>query len=162
MSVNGLRWFANYEGNRWFLVLQLERPANDGLNKLLDASNAIAETFDQPPLYTNVDSPSSTRIPQKRGRRDNNAVSPNGIWQARGKERAEKSAIPDSDISSCFHISIGWSLEGPEENAKLEEIFEDQNIGVTLNIDAVKVKIGNAVIVTSLSSGSDTSSRILG
>lgn len=142
-------------------MLQLEEPRNDGLNKLLRTSNAVAEAFGQPPVYTNVYSSSTTSFPLKRGGRDNNGGSLDGIWQASNNERAERSAIPTPDISSPFHISIGWSLEGPEEAIKLEDIFKEQDIGGTLSIDAVKVKIGNAVTVIPLSSSLDTSSAIL-
>jgi hypothetical protein len=141
--------------------MQLERPANDGLNKLLRTSNAVAEAFGQPLLYTDVYPSSTTSFSLKRGRRHNNGASLHGIRQARGNERAEKSAIPTPDISSCFHISIGWSLEGPGEEAKLEDIFKEQDIGGALSIDAVKVKIGNTVTVLPLSSSLDTSSAIL-
>jgi len=141
--------------------MQLEKPTNDGLNKLLRTSNAVAEAFGQPPLYTDVHPSSTTSFPLKRGLRDNNGGKLNGVRQASGNEKAGKSAIPTPKISSCFHISIGWSLEGPEEETELEYILKKQDISGTLSIDAVKVKIGNAVTVLPLSSSLDTSSAIL-
>lgn len=141
--------------------MQLEKPTNDGLNKLLRTSNTIAEAFGQPPLYTDVYPSSTTNNPVKRGHGDNNGSSLGGNRHAEGNERAAKSAIPTPDISSYFHVSIGWSLEGPMEGAKLEDIFKEQSIGGTLSIDAVKVKIGNTVIVIPLSSSLDTSSAVL-
>lgn len=141
--------------------MQLEKPTNDGLNKLLRTSNTVVEAFGQPPLYTDVYPSSITKNPVKRGHGDNNGSSLNDIRQAGGNERAATSAIPKRDTSSCFHISIGWSLKGPEEEVKLEDMFKEQGIGGTLSIDAIKVKIGNAVTVIPLSSSLDTSSAIL-
>ncbi len=141
--------------------MRLEKPTNDGLNKLLRASNAVAEAFGQPPLYTDVHPSSTSSSPLKRERRDNNGGTLNGTPQTRSNERAETSATSAPDISSYFHISIGWSLDGPEEEAKLEDTFKEQDVGGTLSIDAVKVKIGNAVTVIPLSSSLDTSSAIL-
>ena len=46
-----LRWHPNETSTRWFMVLQLQKPAGDELSKLLAACNKAAEDFVQPMLY---------------------------------------------------------------------------------------------------------------
>ncbi|KAK5124263.1 hypothetical protein LTR85_001966 [Meristemomyces frigidus] len=46
-----LRWHPNETGSRYFLVLSLQRPKDSELQKLLNASNAVAKRFQQPVLY---------------------------------------------------------------------------------------------------------------
>ncbi|KAJ5712310.1 hypothetical protein N7493_008778 [Penicillium malachiteum] len=47
-----LKWVSNYERTRWFLVLHVQRPQNDNLNKLLRLCNNTLSRFKQPPLYS--------------------------------------------------------------------------------------------------------------
>lgn len=42
---------ANYEKTRWFLVLRLERPHRNELNRLLRICNLVSTQHGQPPLY---------------------------------------------------------------------------------------------------------------
>lgn len=47
-----LVWHPNEHGTRSFLVLSLERPAGNELNRMLRACNALAKKLGQPTLYT--------------------------------------------------------------------------------------------------------------
>ncbi|KAJ5577445.1 uncharacterized protein N7459_006409 [Penicillium hispanicum] len=49
---DSLKWVSNYEKTRWFLVLHVQKPVHDSLNRLLCLSNRSLASFDQPPLYT--------------------------------------------------------------------------------------------------------------
>jgi len=69
-----------------------------------------------------------------------------------------------TDFSSHFHISIGWSLEKPSadglERAKSADISDLSN--TTIRFDAVKVKIGNAVTVIPLAKGVEVEKGLIG
>ena len=51
---NGIAWVPNLDQTRYFLVLQLSKPDNDDLEKLLRACNACASKFDLLQLYSNA------------------------------------------------------------------------------------------------------------
>lgn len=59
-------------------------------------------------------------------------------------ERSDTSG--ESDMSSKFHISIGWALFQPPENpnVKLRNTFVHES-GFHLPVNCLKVKIGNCV-----------------
>ena len=69
--------------------------------------------------------------------------------------RKVDSIIPDphtaDDLSSYFHISIGWTIDNPDGRMKqgLGDL-KGENIGFGIGVIAVKVKIGNAVTSVSL------------
>ena len=124
----GLKWVPNYERNRWFLVLGIEKPAHDGLNKLLSACNEAAQKSGYPALYSGGkgDGPMESNSPI--------AHSPN-----------EDLKIDRSDM---FHISIAWNLTEPEP----ELVSLVQNIEVDKYVqspqaafDVVKARVGNVV-----------------
>lgn len=56
------------------------------------------------------------------------------------------------DLSSCFHISIAWTLEKPSASMQqsLEDLVGDEHFHLKLDVDAIKAKIGNAVTNISL------------
>lgn len=60
----------------------------------------------------------------------------------------------DFDMTSHFHVSIGWSLTRPCENmlAELKSITNDPLFPFRFSIDSLKVKIGNAVTAIALPS----------
>jgi U6 snRNA phosphodiesterase len=51
VSPSSLAWVSNYENTRSFLVLKLNRPGNDELNKILAACNKCAGRYGQHLLY---------------------------------------------------------------------------------------------------------------
>ena len=144
--------------------MQLEKPIDDSLNKLLHISNAVAKAFGQPPLYTDFH-PSSAQAGSQKKRHDGKEVKRKyqGTRQARRDTKAKAREVLRTDMSSHFHISIGWLLNQPPVamEEKLEELGNEQPLGTTLSIDAIKIKIGNAVTSISLSSRLDVSNGIL-
>lgn len=68
------------------------------------------------------------------------------------------------DLSSRFHISIGWSLNPPpaDLNLTLKNGTDMHNITYEFHISSVKVKIGNGVTAHPLPSNVETSNGILG
>ena len=54
VSTSGIAWVPNFDQTRYFLVLQLSKPANDDLNKLLQACNTCASKHGLTALYSNA------------------------------------------------------------------------------------------------------------
>ncbi|KAL8822858.1 MAG: hypothetical protein Q9191_006414 [Dirinaria sp. TL-2023a] len=157
VSIKGLSWVANYEGNRWFLVMQLAKPVEDGLNKLLQVSNWSAQAFNQPWLYSEAKSISVEPCLKKSMQR--------GSRSGSGKQRTvalESDCAEQADMSSNFHISIGWSLAKPTEDAvrRLDEVADEELSGIKLDVNCIKIKIGNAVTAVPLKSGSERANGI--
>lgn len=52
-----------------------------------------------------------------------------------------------TDFTSCFHISLAWSLTGPalEEKQRVSGIAVDEMKSLEIRFDSVKAKIGNVV-----------------
>ena len=149
--MKGLEWVANYENTRWFLVLKLEKPFQDDLNKLLQISNQAVTGFGQPSLYT--DSLQSFPDSQPRKRQAGN--------RGRSKE-ITGAAASYTDMSSSFHISIGWTLDASSQD--LRERLNNTAIdfqGITIDINTVKVKIGNGITALSLARKIDTVNKII-
>ncbi|KAJ5114493.1 hypothetical protein NUU61_000252 [Penicillium alfredii] len=118
---DSLDWVSNYEQTRWFLVLRVRKPANDGLNRLLRVSNDSLALFDQPPLYQD---PRPSRA------------------SARGQDSG---LCPDS--SHYFHISLAWNLSDPSSSARDRVASTDLRPLRELRVrfSSVKAKIGNHV-----------------
>lgn len=114
----------NYEKTRWFLVLQIKRPDNDELNRLLHLCNNTLAHFDQPPLYAK----SLPACPSQ-------------------SSTLRKHDSQVTDHSDCFHISLAWRLSEPSR--KECELVEATNLesleGLRVRFDSVKAKIGNHV-----------------
>lgn len=160
VAVGGLEWVANYEKTRWFLVLKLERPPQNGLNKLLHLSNQTVTDFGQPPLYT--DSLQSSTDGQSRKRQAGNGSRSKGITGAAASSSMTRSGpSTDIDMSSNFHISIGWTLGAPTHG--LRERVNATGIefqAIKVDINTVKAKIGNGITAISLATKIDTSRRM--
>ena len=119
---SSLGWVSNFDATRSFLVLKLDRPKNNDLNKLLHACNTCAQRH--------------------------------GLNQLYQFEDAKKEAVTDGDqdriqdMTSAFHISIAWTHEREDQQGlsapKANLLKELQDIDIEL--DTVKVKIGNVVI----------------
>ena len=66
-TIQRLRWERNYDGTRWFLVLAVDTPANDELNRLLHACNESASEFSLPLLYAKKsDKPTDTSLEEQK------------------------------------------------------------------------------------------------
>lgn len=126
MQPDSLYWSSNYEKTRWFLVLGVQRPSNDGLNRLLKLSNDTLARFGQPPLYT---------TPPTHGQQTSVSL------------RDRSSRLSGEDFSKCFHISLAWCLSEPSPKER------DRVVGIDLRglkeiqvgFNSVKAKIGNIV-----------------
>ncbi|KGO71491.1 Uncharacterized protein family UPF0406 [Penicillium italicum] len=121
-----LYWSSNYEKTRWFLVLGVQRPGQDGLNRLLKLSNDTLAPFGQPPLYAT----SSTQGPQ-----------------SSASLRKGSSSMSGEDFSGCFHISLAWGLSEPsvKERERVAGVDVRALREIQIGFDSVKAKIGNVV-----------------
>lgn len=139
VSFVDLDWVPNFESTRWFLVLRIQRPESNGLNKLLDVCNVVVQEHGQPPLYsktTTNKSDSAQRIPPgKRDTANSNALS---MWKNM------------EDFSAAFHISIAWTLTAPSlelleltKSATHDQLKEIKQILVA--VGEIKAKVGNIV-----------------
>ncbi|KAL8649567.1 MAG: hypothetical protein Q9210_004321 [Variospora velana] len=160
-----LRWVTNYEHNRWFLVVQMEKPPSDELNKLLAASNRVARSFGQPSLYTRQE---SVTAPSAIARKKDQSLFSRGK-RARlpdAKSRVStQSAIIDEDASEHFHVSIGWTLEKPYEGSSDEadiRIGEQAMSKLSVVVQMVKVKVGNGIVSIPLCAKTVESNGIAG
>ena len=153
--MQGLEWVANYEKTRWFLVLKLERPPSNGLNQLLRLVNGAVTDLGQPPLYT--DSMRSSADGQSRKRQARNGGRSDATPAMSHCEPSN-----DVDVSSSFHISIGWTLgtaiHGLRENLNTTGIdFQ----AIRVNVNQVKAKVGNGITAISLATKVDTLNKII-
>jgi U6 snRNA phosphodiesterase len=57
-----LAWVPNSDRSRYFMVLKLEKPANDDLNKLLRACNTCAKDWHLPLLYDQAGKDESSSV----------------------------------------------------------------------------------------------------
>lgn len=138
VALEGLDWVSNYEKTRWFLVLRVTRPENDGLNRLLRVSNRSLAAFGQPPLY---EAPSQSLEPREKGKRGTPR-------DKKGGRPAKPPEQPVVDYSHCFHISIAWSLSepSPEDKERVSKVDLRGLRGLTVHFSSVKAKIGNNVL----------------
>ncbi len=134
------------------MVLRIEKSSKNELARLLHISNGVAATFGQPPLY---EEPQLSLLSRSLGLTSADA---DNIHSLQANPRLV-------DVSSHFHISIGWSLEPPSKSfiARLEKEVNLDNKIFQLNISNIKVKVGNRVTAMSLPSKIvDTSNGIIG
>lgn len=133
VRVTGLDWVANHDKTRFFLVLKLGKPANNELNKLLSACNATAQHFGVPMLY--ADRPNRTIADSSKVKRQEEAM----------------------DRSDAFHISIAWTLEEPDRQARaqLADLDRSHLQQLEVSFSLVKLKIGNVVNDISLTKHQD-------
>lgn len=161
MTIRGLEWVANYENTRWFLVLKLERAPQNGLNKLLHLSNRTVTSFGQPPLY--IDSQQSSVDGQSRKRQAGNVGRSKESRRAASSSATNRTEPPnDLDMSSSFHVSIGWTLSAPTQG--MRERLNSSGIdsrAIKFDVNTVKVKIGNGITAISLAVKIDNSNKII-
>jgi U6 snRNA phosphodiesterase len=137
-----LDWVSNHEHTRWFLVLRLQKPEDNSLNRLLHISNQSLAIFDQPPLYANIPTmniidKSVQHVPRPR--------SDYRHGRASKGPRPSKNGL--QDYSDCFHISLAWSLSQPSrtDTQILQTLEVTQLKDIKTTFESVKVKIGNHV-----------------
>lgn len=138
----GLKWVPNFQRNRWFLVLGIEKPAKNGLNRLLDACNEATAQCGHPGLYV-------------RGQGDGpmeSSTENEGNKRRKGQDTEEES----TDRSDRFHVSIAWNLEEPDPDwtALIKNIDVSERIKQPqASINVVKARIGNVVHNIDLKAG---------
>lgn len=146
----GLKWVSNYERNRWFLVLGIEKPARDELNRLLSACNDAAEQCGHPPLYVGgkgdgpMETNSASDISSNKKMMMMKMMMNNNSNRGSGKQT--ESSI---DRTQNYHVSIAWNIEEPSP----EWITLVQGVDVSNFIssspqapfESVKAKIGNTI-----------------
>ena len=146
--LNGLRWVPNYESNRWFLVSQVQGNLSNELNKLLRASNGVAEDYGQPSLYVEP-GVSTTPISASRSYRPGKSITGSKGTRTRRKSLAYSQPSETlMDASARFHVSFGWTLQKPPEIPSGG--IEGRALDVAIR--AVKVKVGNGVEMIALDS----------
>ena len=158
VAIRGLEWVANYERTRWFLVLKLEKAPQNGLNKLLHISNETVTDFGQPSLY--IDSLRSSV--DGRSRKRQAGRSKETAAAAASSSTGRSAPSNDSDMSSSFHISIGWMLGAPMEG--LGERLNTTGIdyqAMKVDVHTVKAKIGNGITAISLATKIDNLNKII-
>ncbi|KAL1603644.1 poly(U)-specific 3'-to-5' RNA exonuclease [Paraconiothyrium brasiliense] len=137
----GLKWVPNYERNRWFLVLGIEKPAQDELNRLLNACNDAAERSGHPPLYVGgkgdgpMEDNTSTNVSTKRRK------------SIHDEDKAQK-AKSTIDRTQNYHVSIAWNLTEPDPECitLAQDVDVSKFIGTPQTpFEVVKAKIGNVV-----------------
>ncbi|KAL8639324.1 MAG: hypothetical protein Q9228_003630 [Teloschistes exilis] len=146
VTLEKLHWVANYENNRWFLVLQAAKPEYNGLAELLVASNTVAKRFGQPSLY----SPEKQSSPPMMTSGKFAMGSLNGAARAAprdsGVDNSTFPLTPGEDMSDHFHVSIGWTLERPHEtsgSSGSSTMDGCDSEKLELEVHGIKVKIGN-------------------
>lgn len=142
----------NFDRTRWFLVLRIDRPAKDELNRLLMISNRSLALFGQPALYEDASLVLSNRSSGRDRDRDpssSDALKPTKLPNGLGAVH-----VQDSNYSTCFHISLAWSLQEPshEERNKIAFLDSPKLRRMPINFDVVKTRIGNTVSNIQLSS----------
>jgi hypothetical protein len=142
VTISSVDWVSNFERTRWFLVVRLQKPSHNGLNKLLHLSNHAVQVFGQPPLYAKTkqqDHPSPKRpqrLDSKRAEAGNTTT------------KVDWSGLEDA--SDAFHISIAWALTVPSEEVEnvTTSLFQshfDQLTQIHVHISELKAKVGNSV-----------------
>ena len=125
-------WVSNSEKSRWFLVLRLKRAPGDYLNKLLRAANATALQFEQAPLY--------------KAALERNVSDHPGVELTIQRERPLRDIRDhETDLSANFHISIAWSLDGPQANETTDLVGTSSVVNIAASFAVVKVKTGNNI-----------------
>ncbi|KAG4440967.1 hypothetical protein IFR05_003531 [Cadophora sp. M221] len=150
ITFTGLKWVANFEKTRWFLVLSIPKPESDGLNKILFVCNSIVKQYGQPPLYPKPPTGPSIYARKKQQRRQSqeNRETPSD------KSHTNLDWSEIQDATDAFHISLAWTLQDPsQELLELTESVAKDHLNRLQNIEVsvkeIKCKVGN--VVTSIS-----------
>lgn len=141
VDVARLEWAPNSDWTRWFLVLSLNKPVNDGLNTLLATTNYVARDLGFETLYVDLDD-CKEGLPKKKLHVD---LLHTATKVPDNREPREVSKIVPANCTSKFHLSIAWQLEEPSK-ASVKEFATPQPVDhLTIPCDCLKVKIGNVI-----------------
>jgi hypothetical protein len=140
VTISSLDWVPNFEKTRWFLVLRVQAPGTDGLNKLLHVTNRVVQEHGQPPLYIKAAGEKSTYEPLESVRSSSTPI--------RGEPSADWDGM--QDVSDAFHISIAWTLEPPSNNmldaTKSVALNQFDSVRrVLIRVEEIKAKVGNTI-----------------
>ena len=137
--------------------MQVQKPPGDELNRLLTISNETAKAFKQPLLYIDA-TPSAMDLDLHKSCQltlpGKEAWNKTSFTALHFQERLPSDKEPD--MSSSFHISIGWTLEAPSQ-----DVIEEKTMCIQVFVDTVRVKIGNSITAMPLSSQVKASSGII-
>lgn len=129
-----LKWVPNFERNRWFLVLGIEKPAHNELNRLLGACNEATGRYGHPGLY--IGGPGDGPMENK------------SVHDGPKRRKSEQEEGENIDHSEHFHVSIAWNLEEPHP----ELIPLISSIDVSKHVqspqaafEVAKARVGNMV-----------------
>jgi hypothetical protein len=106
VTVTGLAWVPNSQRTRWFLVLGLKRPGNDGLNHLLALTNCIARDLRLEMLY--ADEEAKGDVSSEGGPHDGEV--PIGGKELKSRKHGRSAAKSPVDCTSKFHLNIAWQV----------------------------------------------------
>lgn len=131
------KWVPNFERTRWFLVVGLEQPEHDELNRLLVACNDASRAIGLGALYD----------------RDEFATESKDAPVLEKKKKYSADFRESADRSERFHVSLAWKLEPPSDelldplaDPQVAKLVRDSiSDALSLRFNEVKVKIGNAV-----------------
>ena len=67
------------------------------------------------------------------------------------------------DLSSCFHVSVAWTLDQPSNEMlkTLEGLMDGNNMRLGFKVSTVKAKVGNVVTSWSLAARTESSNGII-
>ncbi|KAL9093756.1 MAG: hypothetical protein Q9159_000057 [Coniocarpon cinnabarinum] len=129
LRLNGLKWAANHERNRWFLAAGIHGPDSDELNNLLGICNRIASLNGLPMLYVKSEEVMAT-----------------------GQQKEDESSLNTiPDYSTRFHFSVAWSLENPMCDDRIVDPVDVPPMllrrleDIEIVMQSAKVKIGNSI-----------------
>jgi hypothetical protein len=146
---SSLKWVPNFERNRWFLVLSIEKPAQNELNGLLNACNEATGKCGHPGLYV--------------GGRGDGPMEDDTKNTGSKRRKSEQCQKDNDDYTDRFHITIAWNLEepDPEWTSLIKTIDVSKHIqSPQASFDVVKARIGN--VVHNIALGCGTRGRTLG
>ena len=131
-TADDLKWVSNYEGNRWFLVLQMAPMPDKEFQKLLDACNKVAKEFNQPSLYESASNSASMSAKKARP----------GPSTSSGQAKL----APD-ERENPFHVSIAWTLQKPDDelSERASQVWASSKTNIVVPVSSIKVKTGNIV-----------------
>jgi hypothetical protein len=109
------------------------------LNKLLHVSNKVVQDYGQPPLYTPPSTPEETMAIRNSQQ----------IMKGRSGSESKMDWSGIQNVSSAFHISIAWTLEGPSQQVveatdMTAQLFEEAK-KISFRVEEIKAKVGNVV-----------------
>jgi hypothetical protein len=151
LQIAGLDWVPNSEKTRWFLVLKLKKPENDGLNLLLAATNSVVRQWGLEMLYADEDA-------KEEGILEKECVDRSTAGKAGFNNRKQRGqgAPVRADCTGNFHFSLAWQLEEPDRaSIKGADTLESAK-RLTISCGIVKVKIGNTIHNIPLLEGTPT------